>query len=376
MSIRTLLVVCALALPIPAAIAGCGSDDSSSSEDPQTVLDETFNNDTKVTSGDLKLNASLSAEGDQGGQFQLSLNGPFQGDASNENAIPQLDLTASANGSGGGQNIDFSGGLVVTDDNAYVQYKDQAYEVGTQAFSQIKYQMEAQAGQSSSATGGFKEGCTQALQQAGASDTSACDIDLASWLTNLSNEGTEDVGGAQAIHIHGDANVDQILTDIGNLAAAIPSAASQGFDPSQLGAASGAVTDASIDVYSGADDHVLRKLDLNLTIDPSQIAGGAIIPISNIQISFSVEIDGLNEPQTISAPANAKPISSLLGDLGVSPGLLGGALGGSLPGGLPGGSGGSSGSGSSGGSGNSAAYLQCLQQASSPSDINACASQL
>ena len=92
MSIRTLLVVCALALPIPAAIAGCGSDDSSSSEDPQTVLDETFNNDTKVTSGDLKLNASLSAEGDQGGQFQLSLNGPFQGDASNENAIPQLDL--------------------------------------------------------------------------------------------------------------------------------------------------------------------------------------------------------------------------------------------------------------------------------------------
>ena len=81
-------------------------------------------------------------------------------------------------------------------------------------------------------------------------------------------------------------------------------------------------------MYSGVDDHVLRKLDANLTIDPSQIAGGAIMPISNIQISFSVEIDGLNEPQTISAPANAKPISSLLGDLGVSPGVLGGALGG------------------------------------------------
>ena len=370
--IRTLLVVCALALPIPAAIAGCGSDDSSSSEDPQTVLDETFNNDAKITSGDLKLNASLSAEGDQGGQFQVSLNGPFQGDPSNENAIPQLDLSASANGEGAGQSIDFSGGLVVTDDNAYVEYKDQAYEVGTQVFSQIKDQIEAQAGQSSSSTtGGFKEGCTQALQQAGATDTSACDVDLESWLTNLSNEGTEDVGGAQAVHIHGDANVDQILTDIGNFAAAIPSAASQGFDPSQLGAFSGAVTDASIDVYSGVDDQLLRKLDANLTIDPSQIAGGGILPISNIQISFSVEIDGLNEPQTISAPANAKPISSLLGDLGVSPGILGGALGGSLPGGLPGGSG-----GSGGGGGNSAAYLDCIQQATSPSQINDCASQL
>ena len=59
--IRTALVVCALALPIPAAIAGCGGSDSSSSdEDPQTVLDETFNNDTRVTSGDLQLHASLS----------------------------------------------------------------------------------------------------------------------------------------------------------------------------------------------------------------------------------------------------------------------------------------------------------------------------
>ena len=125
--IRTALVVCALALPIPAAIAGCGGDDSSSSdEDPQTVLDETFNNDTKVTSGDLQLNASLSAEGDQGGQLDVSLGGPFQGDPNDENAIPQLDWTASLSGQGAGQSIDFSGGLVVTDDNAYVEYKDQA----------------------------------------------------------------------------------------------------------------------------------------------------------------------------------------------------------------------------------------------------------
>ena len=76
--IRTFAAVCALALPIPAVIAGCGGDDSSS-EDPQTVLDETFNNDTQVTSGDLSLTASVSADGDQGGSFEASLNGPFQG---------------------------------------------------------------------------------------------------------------------------------------------------------------------------------------------------------------------------------------------------------------------------------------------------------
>ena len=180
------------------------------------------------------------------------------------------------------------------------------------------------------------------------------------------------MGGAETVHISGDADVNTILTDIGNLASAVPSASAQGFDPSQLGTISDAVTDASINVYSGVDDHILRKLDATLTIDPSAIAGGAVIPVSNIQISFSVEIDGVNEDQTISAPSGAKPISQLLGDLGVSPDALGGL--GSLGGGIPGADSGSGGSG--GGGGNSAAYLDCIQQATSPSQINDCASQL
>ncbi len=367
--IRTGLIVCALALPIPAAIAGCGGDDESSGDDPQTVLDETFNNDTKVSSGDLTLNASVTAEGDQGGQFDVSLSGPFQGDPDQPDSLPQLDWTASLSGEGAGQSIDFSGGLVVTEDNAFVEYKDQAYEVGSDTFTQLRDQIEAQAdtGTDESA-GGFQEQCATALEQAGATDTSACDIDLESWLTNLTNEGNEDVGGADTVHIAGDADIDTILTDIGNLVSEIPGAASQGFDPSQLGAASGAVTDASIDVYSGVDDHVLRKLDVNLTIDPSAIAGGELLPVSNIQISFSVEIAGVNEEQTIEAPSGAKPLDELLSDLGVSPGALGGALGGA---GALGGGG-----GAGAGGGDTDAYFQCLQDASTPEAINDCASQL
>jgi hypothetical protein len=362
--IRTLLVVCAFALPIPAVIAGCGGDDSSS-EDPQTVLDETFNNDTQVSSGDLALTASVNAEGDQGGSFEASLSGPFQSDPDNPNTLPQLDWTASVSGSGAGQSIDFSGGLVVTTDNAYVEYNDQAYEVGSKDFTQLRDQLEAQAG---TATGGdtpgsFQEGCQQALEQAGATDTSGCDIDLTSWLTNLTNEGTEDVGGASTVHISGDADVDQILTDIGNLASSIPGASAQGFDPSQLSLVSGAIDDASIDVFSGTDDHILRKLEVSLGIDPAAIAAGTAIPVSNITIDFSIEIDGVNEDQTITAPEGAKPISDLLGSFGIDPSALGGALGGSLPG------------AGGGGAGSSGDYLQCLQQATTPAEINDCASQ-
>ena len=211
-----------------------------------------------------------------------------------------------------------------------------------------------------------------ALQQAGATDTSGCDIDLESWLTNLTNEGTEDVGGAETVHISGDADVNRSSPTSATWRPRSRAPRRRGSIRRSWAPISDAVTDASIDVYSGVDDHVLRKLDANLTIDPSAIAGGAVIPVSNIQISFSVEIDGVNEDQTISAPSGAKPISQLLGDLGVSPDALGG-LGG-LGGGIPGAGSGSGGSG--GGGGNSAAYLDCIQQATTPSQINDCASQL
>jgi hypothetical protein len=363
--IRTFILLCLLALVVPIVIAGCGGSDDNG-EDAQQVLDETFNNDTKVTSGDLSLTASVNAEGDQGGSIEFSLGGPFQGDAENENAIPQLDWTATATGSGGGQSIDFSGGLTVTGDNAFVTYKDQSYEVGSDTFDQFKQAFEAQqqaAGDTGDAQGTIQEQCATAIKQAGG-DPSACDFDLESWLTDLSNEGTEDVGGTSTIHIHGDADVQQILTDIGNLASSLPQAASSGFDPSQLSAASGAVTDASIDVFSGEDDHVLRKLEVNLTIDPSAVAPeGVTVPIGEITVDFAVEIDGLNDQQTIEAPSGAKPISQLLSDLGVDPSSLGG---------IPGLGGSAGGTGGAGGSD----YLDCVQQATTPAEINDFASQL
>ena len=363
--IRTLFAVCALALAVPALIAGCGGDDDGDSgQDPQAVLDETFSNDQSISSGNLDLTLAVDASGEQGGSIDASLTGPFQTEPDNEQAVPQLDLTATAKGSGDNFDFDFTGGLVVTSDNAYVEYNGKAYEVGADTFAQVKDQIAAQAGNESVTPGSFPEACKQALEQAGATDTSGCDIDLQTWLTNLTDEGTADVGGTSTVHVHGDLDVAKVLSDIGNLAAAFPGVSSSGFDPTQLGAFSGAVTEATMDVYSGEDDHLLRKLDLSLTIDPSAIAGGSTaIPIDDVQIDLGLVLTGVNEQQTISAPSDAQPISQLLGDLGVSPSAIPGLDSGS-------GSGGASGSGADD-------YFQCIQQAGSdPQEINKCASLL
>ena len=373
---RSLFAASLLALSVPAAIAGCGGD-SGSDEDPQDVIEATFNNDEQVSSGVLDLSFDVSA-GDQG-SFNASLDGPFQGDSDDPTAVPQLDLTASASGEGGGQSIDFSGALTITDDNLYVTYQDQAYEVGTDTFNQLKDSIEASADQADTQSGdaasSFKEGCEQAIEAQGG-DASACDFDLSGWFTNLSNDGTEDLDGTSVVHVSGDVDVSQIATDLIGIAQTVPGASAQ-VDQAQVDQLESAISDASFDVYSGEDDNILRKLDLNLSIDPSAVESATPVPVDSVDFGLSVGIGDVNEDQTIEAPSGAKPLDELLSQFGLSGlGPLGGVsgLGGGGLGDLGGSAGGSSGSGSGGASD---AYLQCVQAAGNdPQEAAKCLDQL
>jgi hypothetical protein len=304
--IRASGAILALVLVLPAAVAGCGGD-GGGSEDPNEVLEQTFNNADQLNSGVI----ALSLDGSAGSQARVSakLRGPFQG-VSDLSRIPQLDWTGSLDAQGLGQDTNFEGGLTVTSDNAYVTYKGQAYEVGRRAFRRLQDRFaRANAQNQAQDSEGFTQVCTQAVQQGGG-DTSVCDIDFSKWLTNVTNQGTENVGGTDAIHISGDANVTQILSDISGFAEQLPGASSR-FDASQLGLLEPLVENATIDVYSGADDKLLRKLDLRLSLDLSALARGAAIPISNVDVSFSMAFSDLNSDQTVTAPENPKPISEL-----------------------------------------------------------------
>ena len=370
---RPRLIAALAALAVPALVAGCGGD-SSSDEDPQDVIEATFNNDEQVTSGVLDFSIEASA-GDQG-NFSASISGPFQGVEDDPTAVPQLDLTAKVSGSGAGQSLDFEGGLVVTEDDAFVEYNGQAYDVGKDTFSQLKDQMEQQADQAGSSSGdaatSFKEGCEQAIEAQGG-DASACDFDLSGWFTDLSNDGTEDVGGASTTHISGNVDVAQMLTDFIGLAESVPGAAGQ-IPQDQLDQVQQAVTDASFDVYSGEDDDLLRKLDANVSIDPSAIDSAVPVPIDSVDLSFSVELSDVNEDQTIEAPSGAKPIDDLVQQFGGLGGLGGlGALGGGGLGDL----GGSDLGGGGGGGGASDAYLECVQNAGNdPQEAAKCLDEL
>jgi hypothetical protein len=348
-----------------AGFVGCG--DSGGDEDPQQVLDETFNNDESVSSGSIDLSLGGSAEGEEGGEFDASLSGPFQGE---EGEFPEFDLTASLSGEGGGDSIDFEGGLTATSDAAFVTYQDTTYEV-PQAFSDQLRQLSEQA-QKQAGSKGEDQDPGALFDQLG--------LDPSTWLTNLENEGDEDVEGTETIHIHGDADVASIVEDLRSASEKAGESAELPEDAVQQ--VEDAVDEASIDVYSGKEDRILRKLDLNLALTAPEDSDATV---DNVDVTFSLTLSDVNEDQTIEAPSDARSFSDLESELGLPPGLLEGALsdqlggsslgGGALGGGSLGGGGGGGGSAQAAPGTADQKYLDCIAQAQTAEQLQDCAPQ-
>jgi hypothetical protein len=356
--IRALILI-ALALALSLVVAACGDDGGDSGEDPQQVLQDTFNNEQGIDSGSFDLSVKVNAEGDQGGTFEASLGGPFQ---SEEGRVPQVDLNAEIKLDSSAQDFSGSAGLISTGDSAFVRFQDTDYSVPQELFDQFAssyIQLQQQSKAQGDQGGNF-------LQSLG--------IDPTGWLTDLSNEGTEDVEGTETVHISGQADVPKLVEDIKTIAQNAPNVGAQKITPQQLGQLdqlTSVIKSADFDIFSGADDDILRKIDANVEISPPAGTGGGL---ESVTLEFSATISDVNEPQTISAPTEAQPLANLLQQFGIDPSQLGGALRGGL------GSGGAlpqSGGSQAAPSGDaSQAYLQCLQQAQGEAAISECAQLL
>lgn len=384
---RTLLAACALVLPI--AAIGCGGEDS---EDPREVIERAFSNEDRVASGVIDVGLEVAASGEQGGSFSATLSGPFDSDPDDPSTPPQVDLEASASGSGGGETVDESARVVLTEDNAFIEYGDETYEAGSELFAEFREGF-SMAGEDVEGDESFRQACEELVTEFGG-DTAACEIDVVNdWITDLENEGTEDVEGAETTHVSGALDVEQAAADITEVLATIPGFELGGFDPSQIAAA---VDEAGFDVYAGTEDDHIRRFEIALAIDPAALTGGLVaVPIEDLTLDFSTTFSEVNEPQTIEAPSGpTQPLEDLFGEVGV-PGLGGGAGGlgglpdlGTEPGGGDPGTGPDDGPGAPGdeqpGGGGAEVdpeqaqqYLECIQDAGGdPDAINACAEEL
>jgi hypothetical protein len=347
-AIRALSVL-ALALASALLIAACGG--GGNGEDPQQVLQQTFNNPTSIESGTFDLDFRIETSGgDNPGSFEAKLGGKFANQGPNQ--FPKFDIDASVKADSGSQSLSGTGGLISTGDQAFVNFQGTDYAVPQQLYDEFTTTYAQLQGQN-------KSGDSASL-------LGALGISPGDWLTDLKNDGTTDVEGTKTIHISGSANVPKLVTDLKAIAQRAGSAVGN-VDTQQLSQLNDVVQSGDIDIYSGEDDKLLHRFQIHVDLKPPAGTPGAPDSLSvDIQLNFA----DINKQETFTAPANAQPLGDLFQTLGVSPGQLGDKLRGGLGtgGALPE-SGGSTTAPSPSGV---QAYEQCLSQASGSAELQKC----
>jgi hypothetical protein len=328
-------VLLSLLLALVFAVAACGGgsdDEASSSTDVNELLTQTFTGSKDVKSGNLDLALKVEAQGGESqiqGPVSISLSGPFQ--AQDEGKLPKFKLEAAFEGAG--QSI--KAGATSTGDKGYLSFQGTDYVVEDRVFDQFK--------------AGFEQAQKQGSDQK--QSFASLGMDPRNWLTDPQNAGDSKVGDDDTIKITGGIDVAKLLDDVNN---ALSKASALGLGGAgqvpeklteqQKREVAEAVKDPRVEIYTGKEDTILRRLVVNLGIDDK--ASG-----SSGTVGFDVSITDLNEDQDIAEPADAKPFKDLLGQLG---GL-----------GLGGAGGASSGSGSGGSSSSEdlEKFSQCITEA-------------
>src|SRR5687768_17063090 len=285
------------------ALAACGGGDGGggSDEDAAKVIQETFSGEKEVDSGKLDMNVSAEIEGSGAasqidGPVTLKLGGPFQ--SRGKDALPEVDIDLSV--SGGGQT--FTAGALTTGDAAFISYQGTNYKVPDSQFRRYKRQIERDARRDN-------QDSNFSLAQLG--------INPRNWIENPKNEGTEEVGGAETIHVTADVDVKAFVDDLDDL---LQRASSLGVQNQQVpqeltkrqkDQIEEAIEDVRFDLWTGEQDRILRRIEVEfgfrLPRELRQDAQG----VERGNVKMALEISDVNQDQEINPPSNARPLSEL-----------------------------------------------------------------
>jgi hypothetical protein len=260
-------------IPVLALLAtllfGCGGGGPESANE---LLGETSANLGKIKSGDLALELIFSTKDDERAGFNLE--GPFQLRAG---SLPeaQLDYTQTAGDQTATQTF------IMTGDKAYVRMGGATFELPAETAGQVRSTL--------GATGGLGV------------------IDLRGWVQDPELAAGEEVGGAETDRITGRLNVATVVTGLVAIASQFggttPLTLLEGKSAEQV---EQAVDKATIDVWTGKEDRLLRKLEIAIEFSR---AAEQVKSLVGAAVHFTLGISNPNEKVTIEKPTNVQPYS-------------------------------------------------------------------
>lgn len=287
-TLRWALLLSLLAAALVAA--GCGGGGSGSSKDARATLDKAFKTSIKSADVGIDLEAQLSGIAQVQGPASVKITGPYQ--SNGKGRFPDLDWQIAA--SAAGQSI--SAGLISTGDDAWVGFQGQNYEVGKAQVAKVNQQ----------------QGQQRSLKDFG--------IDPQAWITNPTEKSDENVDGVDSKHITGGLDVARTLSDLNTVSqkasALRGTATTSQLTATQIAQVKNYVKNPTFDVYVGKADNKIRRLSLAIQFTVPAAQQSKVGGLKGGTITLRVDFSKVGQPQSVSAPANAKPLKDLQGALG------------------------------------------------------------
>jgi len=315
---RTIVALLAAAL-LAVGVGACGSGSGGSSPSAVALVADTFHSHQPIDSGRLQLSLALSAQGSTLLREPVSLrvSGPFQSAGATE--LPRFALQLGVNAAGHTLNA----GATSTGGQFFVALEGASFVAPQSTYRALQ------------------EGYAQASRTAGSAKSdstfASLGIDPGGWLENPVRAGTAQVGGVQTVHVVANLNVGRFLADADRLSGAGGAlgvtggaqggssgsgqngSAGQGigglFAPAQVSALAASVRSARVDVYTGAGDHLLRRLTVSAALATTPQQRAALGGLRSATLALQLQFSDLNQPQQITAPSSPKPLSELLSEL-------------------------------------------------------------
>lgn len=296
-------------------LSACAGDSSGSA---QALLDETFSGHTQIESGNLKLSFALGTTGSNGSTKPLAvvLSGPFQSMGAGKLPRFALQLQLSAAGHG------LQAGATSTGSALFVELAGSWFSTPAGTYKALE-ESYAQA--------------TKKTSDAKVRSTfSSLGIEPGRWLSDPTKVGNATVGGEATVHLTASVDIPAFLADVTKLSqagstlglGAVPGAAGAGtLSPAVIGELAKSIKSAHVDVYTGENDHLLRRLEVTATITGTPQTQALLGGLSSANLSIQLELSDLNKAQSIAAPSNPQSPTQLLPALQQLVGLLEGTSG-------------------------------------------------
>ena len=295
---RPLLVLFAL-LACAFGVAACGGGDDGGDVDVDEVLRQTFGEEKDIKSGRVDVSLRLDAKGSEAlrGPITARLAGPFASTGSD--ALPRFDFEVDLNASG--QSL--RAGATSTGDEGFVSFQGQAYQLSKQLYEQF------QQGYAEEARKSDEDGEGEGIS------FKTLGIDPQRWLRDAEYVDEADVGGATTLHLRSGIDIQRLLEDINKILARAEQIQGERARPltdEERDQVAESITDADIELWTGKDDKIMRRLNVRLAFEVSEERRERAQGLESGVIRFDLAIGGINDEQTINAPEGARPLDELI----------------------------------------------------------------